>query len=90
MDLILIKYEKELKALANHRRLKIVSLLKQRPGVCVLDIADELGVSFKTASKHLGRLFMIGILTRQQVGGEMHYRITTTEPEYFKRLLELL
>ena len=78
MEEFYIQCEKEYRALANRRRLRIISFLKRTNNVCVLDIAEMLEVSMQTASKHLRLLFLAGILTRDQVGGEMHYRLTKT------------
>lgn len=90
MDAFFLQYEKELRALANRRRLCILFYLKRRESACVLDIAENLEVSFKTASKHLGRLFAAGLLIRNQRGGEMHYRIVEPYPSYLRPLLERL
>ena len=90
MENFFIQCEKEMRALGNRRRLKILFSLKRRQSYCVLDIAEELGVSFKTASKHLQRLFASGLVTRKQIGGEMHYRMAEIYPDHLKRLIEFL
>lgn len=90
MDSYFIAYEKELRALANRRRLKILFYLKRHKTAYVLEIADELEVSLKTASKHLRRLFDVGLLTRNQVGGEMHYRLVDPQSPHLKSLLNVL
>ncbi len=45
--------EKQLKALANRRRLAILKYLKSKREASVGDIAEEINLSFKSTSKHL-------------------------------------
>lgn len=72
-----IQYEKEMRALANRRRLKIIFMLRREKHLCVIGIAEKLGVSFRTASKHARILFNVGFLTRSQVNNEMQYSIAS-------------
>lgn len=67
------EYERILKALANRRRLMIVSWLKKRPEATVGDIAVYLNLSFKSTSKHLGVLSKSDILDKRQQGPEVFY-----------------
>ena len=90
MDLELLQYEKQMRALGNYRRLVIIQRLKQTERMCVLTVADELGVSFQTASKHLGRLFQVGILVRKQVRNEMHYKLSPEIPASTRSVIDCL
>jgi DNA-binding transcriptional ArsR family regulator len=90
MEKLFLQYEKELRALANYRRLKILFFLKRRKSACVLEIAEELKISFKTASKHLRRLFDVGLLARNQIGGEMHYKCSDSYDKHLESLIEML
>ena len=67
------EHERVLKALANRRRLLIVSFLKRRNEATVGVIAEYLNLSFKSTSKHLGILAKSDILEKCQQGLEVFY-----------------
>ncbi len=67
--------ERVLKALANRRRLAIVRYLKRTREATVGDIADEIRLSFKATSKHLGVLYAADIVDREQRSLQMWYRL---------------
>ncbi len=69
--------ERQLKALANHRRLKIMFYLKREREASVGDIAGAIHLSFKATSKHLGLLLAADLLEREQRGLLMFYRLHT-------------
>ena len=71
--------EKTLKVLANKRRLAIISFLKRRKEAKVGDIANELKISFKATSKHLGLLFNADIVEREQKSLQMWYRLSPSQ-----------
>ena len=65
--------EKILKALANRRRLAIVKYLNKTKTASVGDISEEIKLSFKATSKHLGILHSADIVEREQIGLTMMY-----------------
>ncbi len=67
--------EKVLKALANKRRLAILSYLKGHHRASVGEIAGAIKLSFRATSKHLVILFSADILEREQQGLQMYYRL---------------
>jgi DNA-binding transcriptional ArsR family regulator len=67
--------EKLLKALANQRRLAILKFLNNKARASVGDVADEIKLSFKSTSKHLGILRAVGIIDREQVNLQMYYSL---------------
>ena len=67
--------EREIKALANRRRLAILSHLKQEGEVSVGDIAAAIRLSVKATSKHLGLMLAADLLEREQRGLLMFYRL---------------
>ena len=67
--------ERTLKALANGRRLAIVRFIKNKKEAAVGDIAEEIKVSFKATSKHLGLLLSANIVEREQRSLQMFYRL---------------
>ncbi|MEK4425428.1 ArsR/SmtB family transcription factor [Solibacillus sp. FSL K6-1523] len=66
--------EKQLKAVADANRLKILACLKKGE-VCVCDFTDVLGISQPAVSQHLRKLKEAGIITERKVGTWKHYRI---------------
>jgi len=82
--------EKVTKAIANRRRLAILSALKKKEELIVWDIAERIKLSYKSTSKHLGVLFSAGLVDREQRGLEMWYRIIHPLHPLVKKLLELL
>lgn len=72
MDIQMI--EKQLKALADLNRLKLVSCLKNGE-VCVCDFVDVLGISQPAVSQHLRKLKEAGIVKERRVGTWKHYSL---------------
>jgi len=68
--------ERVLKALANRRRLAIVKFLKKRGEKMVGDISEEIKLSFKATSKHLGLLYAADIVEKEQRSLQMFYRLS--------------
>ena len=65
--------EKTLKALANQRRLAIVMFLKKKSNATVSEIAEEIDLSFRSTSKHLGVLRSAEILDKKQQSLQVFY-----------------
>ena len=65
--------EFNLKALANRRRLAIITFVKIKREVTVGEIAEEIKLSFRSTSKHLGILAAAGILEKKQRSAQVHY-----------------
>ncbi len=62
--------ERHFKGVANHHRINILLLVSKRKGICVEDIAKELGCNFKTISEHTKKLTHAGLIDKK-------YRSTT-------------
>lgn len=82
--------EKMLKALANRRRLAVLRYLKKSKEASVGDIADEIKLSFKATSKHLGVLAAADIVEREQRSSQMFYRVSSIQKPVTKRILDFL
>lgn len=82
--------ERLFKAVANRRRIAILSLLKKRKSVKVGVVADEIRLSFNATSKHIGVLYGAGFVDREQHSLEMHYRIADDLSAPAKAILALL
>ena len=82
--------ERIMKAFANRRRLSIVSYLKKRKEATVGDIAEEIKLSFRSTSKHLGVLSAAGILEREQRSVQMYYKVASDIPAPASTLLSVV
>lgn len=71
------KLERTLKALANQRRLAIIRYLKKEKEASVGDIAENIKLSLKATSKHLGILAGADIVEKEQRSLQMWYRLSS-------------
>jgi DNA-binding transcriptional ArsR family regulator len=56
------------KGFANHRRIEIMELLEQEPDLSLMDISSRTNINFKTASEHLRRLELAGLVYKTNDG----------------------
>lgn len=70
-------FERVMKAFANRRRLSILRFLKTKKEANVGAIAEEIKLSFKATSKHLGVLSAAGIIDREQRSLQMFYHFSS-------------
>jgi len=82
--------EKQLKALANKRRLAIVKYLKKNSKVPVSDIAKEIHLSFKSTSRHLAVLRAADIVDKRQVNLNSYYFLSAPLSNAAQAVLTLL
>ncbi len=82
--------EKELKALANRRRLAILKHLKSHREASVGEIAETIKLSFKATSKHLAVLAALDIVDREQRSLQMFYYLNRTQKPPVRYILSLL
>ena len=64
------------KVLANDTRLRLLHALTRAGELCVMELADELGMKPQAVSNQLQRLADRGILGSRRNGNNVHYRIT--------------
>ena len=86
----MIKLERQLKAVANKRRLAILAFLKKNKIASVGEIAESIKLSFKATSKHLVILANMEILEKEQENLQMFYRISDTQISVIKHLISIL
>ena len=79
--------EKQMKALANGRRLAILKYLKKERFASVGDIAEEIKLSFKATSKHLGILYAVGILEKDQQSLMINYRLADAQHKTTRQVI---
>ena len=78
--------EKQLKAVADANRLKILACLKKGE-VCVCDFTDVLGISQPAVSQHLRKLKEADIIAERKVGTWKHYRIVENQTPLMQGIL---
>lgn len=69
--------EKIVKGFSNHRRIEIMGLLEKAPELSVFQVADKLGVNFKTTSEHLRRLALSGLISKHNVATEVRHSLSS-------------
>lgn len=82
--------ERILKALANKRRLAILSYLKNNAEATVGEIASEINLSFKATSKHLKILDVVDIVEKDQRSLQMYYQLSSNQAPAAKSIINLL
>ncbi len=82
--------EKQLKALANRRRLAILKHIKSHREASVSEIAGAIKLSFKSTSRHLGVLAALDIIEREQRSLQAFYRISPTNSQIVKNIVSVL
>lgn len=68
--------ERIVRGFANHRRIEVLELLKKEPELSVIDIAEALDINFKTASEHIRRLAIAGLLMKRAAGPSVRHKLT--------------
>ncbi|MBI2475953.1 MAG: winged helix-turn-helix transcriptional regulator [Candidatus Taylorbacteria bacterium] len=86
----MIKLERQLKAVANKRRLAILAFLKKKKVASVGAVAENIKLSFTSTSKHLLILSAAEILEKEQVSLQMFYKITNLQVPVIKYLISVL
>ena len=67
------------RVLANRRRLQILQLLVQQPGLRVSEVAQRLKLSLPVASQYLRALEARGFLSVRRVADRVYYRPNTRD-----------
>ncbi|RJP62089.1 MAG: ArsR family transcriptional regulator [Candidatus Auribacter fodinae] len=78
--------EKCLKALADKNRLRIVKLLQDRK-MCVCELAQVIGITQPSVSRHLNKLKSAGLINSEQDGFWTNYYVITADTAYGRILL---
>ena len=82
--------ERQLKALANRRRLAIIRFLKKSGKASVSDIAKEIKLSFKSTSRHLAVLLAADLVDREQVNLTAFYSLASSVARPAKLVIDYL
>ena len=82
--------ERIVKGFANHRRIQILELLEDTPELSVQEISQQLKINFKTASEHIRRLAISGLVLKRSRGINILHKLTPQAESILKflRILE--
>jgi ArsR family transcriptional regulator len=78
---------KVLKVLADKNRLRILKLLEKRK-LCVCELADILGITQPSTSRHLKKLKAVGLINDEQEGFWTNYFIGSAKDSYGRFMLK--
>ena len=68
--------ERHFKGIANHRRIQIILLVRDKPSISLDKITEVLDANYKTMGGHISRLISSGLISRGQSGERAQYNIT--------------
>ncbi|MCK5286040.1 MAG: winged helix-turn-helix transcriptional regulator [Candidatus Pacebacteria bacterium] len=81
--------ERLVKGFANHRRIQVMELLKKKPELSVIEIAEELSVNVKTISDHIKKLAMSGLILKRNELQSVRHKLTKNGEQILKFLRTL-
>ena len=82
--------ERIIKGFSNHRRIDIIRLLHNTPELSVGEITESLRINIKTASEHIRRLAIAGLILKRSEGNTVRHKLTERGESILKflRILE--
>src|SRR3989344_2530272 len=83
------KLERLVRGFSNHRRIEILELLSKRAELSVIDITKELDINFKTASEHIRRLAIAGLVLKRSDGVSIRHKLSALGGHVLKFLRTL-
>lgn len=83
------RLERIVKGFANHRRIEILALLSRQPELSVAEITEFLKINFKTASGHIQKLAMAGLVMKRSDTISIRHRLTARGEKILKFLTSL-
>lgn len=70
------KMEKLVRGFSNHRRIQILNLLSGSPELSVLEVSARLRIDYKTASDHIRRLAIPGLVDKRNQGPNVRHKLS--------------
>lgn len=70
------RLERIVKGFANHRRLEMMELLRSRPELSVIDIAEKLDIGYENASDHIRKMAIAGLVAKRYSGPHVLHKLT--------------
>ena len=71
------KLERIIKGVANHRCIQILELLQKTPELSLQELAEIFGINFKTASEHLRRPAVAGVVMNRSDGASVRHKLAS-------------
>ena len=68
--------QKIVRGFSNHRRIEIMNLLDTESDLSLSEISEKLNINFKTASEHVRRLALAGLITKRNRGATVLHALT--------------
>ena len=81
--------ERQLKVLANRRRLAILATLRKRKETDVTEVSEIIRLSHTSTSKHLNMLERAGFVEKEQRSLSVFYRIATKPPAIYSAIFTI-
>jgi len=78
------------KAVANRKRIKILSLVQEEPGITVFKITEMLGIQYQTGASHLQKLWRAGLVDKKYRDTDVIHTITYKGEMFFDFAKHLL
>jgi DNA-binding transcriptional ArsR family regulator len=75
------------KAMGNERRLDILRRIAKSKQMSVGGLSEQIGLSFRSVSKHLSVLYSAGLVEAKQISLSRYYFISPDFPKQFAELL---
>ncbi len=70
------KLERTVRGFSNHRRIQMLDLLNKSPELSVAEVSDRLKINMKTASEHMRRLAIAGLVLKRAAGNAVRHALT--------------
>ena len=68
--------ERIIKGFSNHRRIRILDLLRHKPELSVEDISEKLNIGYENTSDHLRKLARAGLVLKRHDGSSVRHKLT--------------
>lgn len=81
--------ERIVKGFSNHRRIQILELISQKPELSLQEIATQLKINIKTASDHIRRLAIAGLVLKRNRGVNVLHKLSPRGDVILKFLRKL-
>ncbi|MES2087704.1 MAG: winged helix-turn-helix domain-containing protein [Patescibacteria group bacterium] len=81
--------ERLVRGFANHRRIQILEVLKKTPEMSVDEVTELLKLNYKTASDHLRRLAIAGLVLKKSDSVSVRHKLTSRAENVLKFLRTL-
>lgn len=80
------KLERIVKGFASHRRIEMLELLARKPELSLGEVSEALEIQLKTASEHLRRLALSGLVIKRHAGRVVHHALAPRAKPILKLL----